>query len=253
MINHKINLELMLNKFKKKERTADKKIYLKDNSYSKPKEIFKFIEKKAFTNKHKNYLCLDIGCAGGNFIYYLKEKNPQCEFHGIDPILKLITKAKKNVTNCKFYKKSVLKPSSFSPKLYDKIFMVGVHPIFDDFTKPLKNIISWTKPKGEIYICDMFNPFPVDVFIYYRMSKDIKKNKLESGWNNLSISSFSRFLKNHKKVKSFSFTKFNMPFDLKRQKNPARSWTIKDENKNRFIINGLGIIQNQYLLKIIVH
>ena len=131
--------------------------------------------------------------------------------------------------------------------------MVGVHPIFDDFTIFLKNILNWTKSKGEIYICDMFNPYPVDVFIYYRMSNDIKTNKLERGWNNLSISSFSRFLKNHKKVKSFSFTKFNMPFDLKRQKNPARSWTIKDENKNRFIINGLGIIQNQYLLKIIVH
>ena len=178
--------------------------------------------------------CLDIGCAGGNFIYYLKEKNPQCEFHGIDPILKLITKAKKNVTNCKFYKKSVLKPSSFSPKVYDKIFMVGVHPIFDDFTKPLKNIISWTKPKGEIYICDMFNPFPVDVFIYYRMSKDIKKNKLESGWNNFSIETFSNYLKKIKKVKSFSFTKFDMPFDLKKQKDPARSWTIQEKGKKTY-------------------
>ena len=48
MINHNINLEFMLNKFKKKERTADKKIYLKDNSYSKPKEIFKFIEKSFY-------------------------------------------------------------------------------------------------------------------------------------------------------------------------------------------------------------
>ena len=80
MINHNINLEFMLNKFKKKERTADKKIYLKDNSYSKPKEIFKFIEKKAFTNKNKNYLCLDIGCAGGNFIYYLKKKTLNVNF-----------------------------------------------------------------------------------------------------------------------------------------------------------------------------
>ena len=94
----------------------------------------------------------------------------------MDPISDLVKKAKNYVPNCRFYKKSVLNPKSWQSKIYDKVFMVGVHPIFDDFTIPLKNIISWTKPKGEIYICDMFNPFPVDVFIYYRMSKDIKKN-----------------------------------------------------------------------------
>tara|TARA_Y200000002_G_scaffold299837_1_gene254799 strand:- start:25656 stop:26387 length:732 start_codon:yes stop_codon:yes gene_type:complete len=243
----------MSKKIKKKERTADTKIYLKNNNKLSPKEVFKFIEKLSFKNNNKKFLCLDVGCAAGNFIYFLKKKNPQCEFHGMDSVLKLVNKAKKNVPNCKFYKKSVLNPKAWPINTYEKIFMVGVHPIFDDFTIFLKNILNWTKSKGEIYICDMFNPYPVDVFIYYRMSNDIKKNKLERGWNNLSISSFSRFLKNHKKVKSFSFTKFNMPFDLKRQKNPARSWTIKDENKNRFIINGLGIIQNQYLLKIIVH
>ena len=99
----------------------------------------------------------------------------------------------------------------------------------------------------------MFNPFPVDVFIYYRMSKDIKKDKLESGWNNFSIESFSNFLKTNKRVKSFSFTKFDMPFDLKKQKDPVRSWTIKEKNKKRLMINGLGLIQNQCLLKIILN
>ena len=171
----------------------------------------------------------------------------------MDPISDLVYKAKNYVPDCKFYKKSVLNPRSWKSKIYDKVFMVGVHPIFDDFTIPLKNIISWTKPKGEIYICDMFNPFPVDVFIYYRMSKDIKKDKLESGWNNFSIESFSNFLKTNKRVKSFSFTKFDMPFDLKKQKDPVRSWTIKEKNKKRLMINGLGLIQNQCLLKIILN
>ena len=38
-----------------------------------------------------------------------------------------------------------------------------------------------------------------------------------------------------------------MPFDLKRQKDPVRSWTIKSKNK-RLMINGLNIIQPQTLL-----
>ena len=237
-------------KLLKKERTADSPIYMKDNTYKKPKEMFKFIEHAAFKKKIKNQKCLDVGCAGGNFIYFLKKKNPKNDFYGIDPIKKLVDKAKKNVPNCNFFKKSVINKNSFKPKTFEKTFMVGVHPIFDDFRPPLKNMIKWTKPGGEIYICDMFNPFPVDVFIYYRMSKDIKKNKLERGWNNFSIKSLSNYLKKEKRVKSFSFTKFDMPFDLKRQKDPVRSWTIKESGKKRLMINGLGLIQNQALLNI---
>ena len=40
-----------------------------------------------------------------------------------------------------------------------------------------------------------------------------------------------------------------MPFDLKPQKDPIRSWTIKSENR-RLMINGISIIQPQTLLKI---
>ena len=234
----------------RKKRTADSPIYIKDNSYKKPKEMFKFIERLSFKDKDKKFKCLDVGCAGGNFLYFLKEKNPKSEFYGMDPVKDLIQKSITNVPNCRFYKKSALMKNSWNSKIFDKIFMVGVHPIFDDFTIPLKNMIKWTKSKGEIYICDMFNPYPVDVFIYYRMAENIKNNKLERGWNNFSMKSFTDFLNSEKRVKSFSFTKFDMSFDLKKQKDPVRSWTIKEVGKKRLMINGLGLVQNQCLLKI---
>ena len=50
-------------------------------------------------------------------------------------------------------------------------------------------------------------------------------------------------------IKNFKFKKFEMPFDLKQQKDPIRSWTIKS-NKNRLMINGLSIIQPQTPLTI---
>ena len=40
-----------------------------------------------------------------------------------------------------------------------------------------------------------------------------------------------------------------MPFDLKPQKDPARSWTIK-LGKKRLTTNGLSLIQRQILLSI---
>ena len=53
--------------------------------------------------------------------------------------------------------------------------MIGVHPIFDNFESCFANLINWGKPRAEIFICDMFNPFPVDVLIRYKLSENYKK------------------------------------------------------------------------------
>ena len=115
---------------------------------------------------------------------------------------------------------SVLK-KFIKEKSFDKIFLIGVHPIFDDFEKCFSNLIYWTKPKGEIYICDMFNPFPVDVLIKYKLSKNYKSKVFESGWNIFSQKSVSTFLNKNDFIKSFTFKKFEMPFDLKPQKDQS--------------------------------
>ena len=127
--------------------------------------------------------------------------------------------------------------------------MIEVHPIFDNFESCFANLINWGKPRAEIFICDMFNPFPVDVLIRYKLSENYKSKIYESGWNIFSKSSVSKFLKKNRKIKSFYFKTFQMPFDLKPQKDPIRSWTIRSEKK-RLMINGLSIIQPQTLLKI---
>ena len=226
-------------------------IYLKENRYKKTKEMFKFIDRHAFRNKNKKYeeeVC-DIGCAAGEFLFFLKEKYPRKLFTGVDVRKDLLTKAKKIVKNVNFKKGSVLKKNLFKKSQFDKIFMIGVHPIFDNFEGCFTNLINWGKPRSEIFICDMFNPFPVDVLIRYKLSENYKSNIYESGWNIFSKSSVSKFLKKNRNVKSFDFKTFQMPFDLKPQKDPIRSWTIRSEKK-RLMINGLSIIQPQTLLKI---
>ena len=95
----------------------------------------------------------------------------------------------------------------------------------------------------------MFNPNPVDVIIKYRLSKNYKTNTFESGWNIFSKKSVINFLKKNKNVKSYTFQEFFMPFHLKPQKDPVRSWTV-DINKKKVMVNGLSIIQPQTLLKI---
>ena len=232
-------------------RTHDQ-IYMHENRYKKTKEMFKFIERKAFNNKRilkKEVIC-DFGCAAGEFLYYLKKKHPNNFFVGTDIRNDLIHKGKKILPDIKFLKKSVLKKNSFSKNLFHKSFLIGVHPIFDEFEKCFSNLIYWTKPSGKIFICEMFNPHPIDVLIKYRDSSKYNKGNYESGWNIFSEKSVSNFLRKNKSVKKFKFDKFTMPFDLKPQKDPVRSWTFRDSKRRRFVTNGLSIIQPQQLLTI---
>ena len=71
-------------------------IYLTENRYKKPKEMFKFIEKKAFKKKegYKKKLICDFGCAAGEFLYYLEKKRPSNEYYGTDIRLDLLKKLK---------------------------------------------------------------------------------------------------------------------------------------------------------------
>ena len=226
-------------------------IYLKENRYKNTKEMFKFIDKEAFQNKikYKKEKICDVGCAAGEFLYFLKKKYYKKSFTGVDVRKDLLIKAKKNVKNVDFIKGTVLNKKLFKKSKFDKIFLIGVHPIFDNFEKCFANLINLTKPKGEIFICDMFNPYPVDVLIRYKLSKNYRSKIFETGWNIFSQKSVSNFLKKKQIVKKFYFKSFQMPFDLKPQKDPIRSWTIKSGNK-RLMINGISIIQPQTLLKI---
>ena len=82
-------------------------LYLKENRYKKPKEIFKLLLKK-ISKMHKRkkiFHVADIGCATGEFLYYLKNNLRDVNFYGFDSQHLLLTKAKNRVKNVKFIKK----------------------------------------------------------------------------------------------------------------------------------------------------
>lgn len=69
-------------------------IYLKENYYDNPKEIFIFLGKLIDKCSLKNNI-LDIGCARGEFLYYLNKIFTETKFTGIDYSKNLIDEAKK--------------------------------------------------------------------------------------------------------------------------------------------------------------
>ena len=234
------------------KRTHDK-FYIKEVNKTPIKEAFKMIADNLADINFKNNDSLkfgDIGCAAGALPNYIKSKYDNLDVNGFEYSNDLLSIAKKTYPNVKFSKVDVTDPNSIKAKSLDIITMSGVLCIFDNSEKIISNLLKWIKPNGRILIFNMFNEYDLDVFIKYKHSNEAMETGLESGWNIVSQKSISLFLKK-KNIKSFKFTKFEMPFDLPKKKSDyVRAWTEKDINKNRYLTNGLNIIQPFYLLQI---
>jgi ubiquinone/menaquinone biosynthesis C-methylase UbiE len=223
-------------------------LYLKENRYKKPKECFKMLIRllKKKINKKIKYKLIDIGCANGELIFNLEKNFKNVEITGLDIRKDLINKAKKNVSrNINFIRKDISNKKFKLKNKYDIIIFSGVLAIFDNPNLVLKNLLKVLKPKGTIYIFDIFNMFDYNIYTKYEDIK-MKKKVLQSGWNMLSLNFIKKFFKN----KKVEFFKFNINKKIKKNKSdPLRTWTIKFQKKNYFT-NALNFIYHQYWIRI---
>ncbi|MBJ41776.1 MAG: hypothetical protein CMJ80_00505 [Planctomycetaceae bacterium] len=233
------------------QRTHDK-IYLNESSYNEPKRLHKFICQVSIEKVDENEklnLC-DFGCGAGDFLYYVRSRLPKSNLMGIDVLPELIDKGCTNLPSVNFQLGNVLDSTLRSSNEFDKVFLTGVHMIFDEFETCFSNLIDWTKPGGSVCITGMFNPYPVDVIIKYKHSVDYDNDMYEDGWNIFSQQSVIHYLKKKPKVSSFAFHEFKIDLDLPKQEDYIRSWTFPTFSGDRLITNGLCILQPIYLLEI---
>ncbi len=231
------------------ERTHDK-LYLYENRKETPKEYFKFIIDNA-----KNYIdnlsypeILDIGCATGDFLYYFGKIYPDARKYGVDIMDELLSKAKNEVDEAIFLKGNIEKGLDFIETRFDAIFMSGVHSIFDNFEIILDNTLSLLKEHGRVYIFGIFNPEPIDVMI--RSRKSNYTEAWETGWNLFSIETVKGYL--YKRNLDFDFKEFNLDIELrKKNDDPLRTWTMKLDNGDKIVMNGLQLVHTFYLLEIV--
>lgn len=234
-------------------RTHDKEVYLNEDRYENPKEIFKTVHRYAKSGKslRPGAIVGDFGCAAGEFLYYLRSQEPAARYCGYDVVPELLAKAREKVYGCDFKEGSVLDQALLSGGSLDVAFMVGVHEIFDDFVPAVSNLLYWTRPGGSIYLFGGFNPYPVDVYVKYHAVADPEPDHREPGWNQFSKASFSRYLDHRLGPGRHRFIPFQLPFDLSpRADDPVRTWTFLDGQGRRLIRNGLSLLINLELLEI---
>ena len=223
------------------------KIYLKSNLYKKPKENFKLLQKilKKRLSSKKKYSVIDIGCANGELLFFLKNKNKNFDLTGVEIRSDLVNKAKKNLPKDVIVKKMDFNSNIKSFGKYDIIISSGVISIFDDLEIFFRNINKIKKKNTLFYFFGGFNDYPYDVRTRY-VDVNMTKKIYQTGWNIWSIKTMKNFFGKKKFKKHY----FNIAFDLKKNsKDLVRSWTVKI-GKRRYSTNGLMILQNQMWLEV---
>jgi len=238
--------------FKKKIKRLHDNLYLNESRYQKPKESSKELVnliKKHFNNKIKKLNTveyLDIGCANGELIYFIKKNFKNFNTTGLDILPRLLVKAKKYNSKTIFKTKNINSKKFNFKKKFDIITMNGVVSIFDNFETSFNNVLKLMHKNSIFYVHSHFNPYPYDVFVKYSEKKF--PNVFQSGWNIFSLNSIQSYCKKKKlKIKIYPF---NIKINLNpKKKDLVRTWTLSLKNK-KFFTNGLNLLLSKYFLVI---
>jgi SAM-dependent methyltransferase len=228
--------------------------YLKEDRKDKPKEYFKFIS--SVTAPHLDALAspriLDIGCATGDFLYYMAGLYPKANLHGIDVMPQLLQRAASELPHATLSEGNICDAATLPRQQFDAVFMNGVHSIFDDVKPWLENFVQLIdgSANGRGYIFGIFNPEPFDVRVKARSADDPQDGPWQAGWNCFSTKTFSNILE-ALGVHSHRFHPWTIGIDVPRHEDdPLRSWSFQYLDGSRGIINGTQVMHHFMLLEI---
>ena len=235
----------------KGQRLADDNIYLQDDRYHKPKEIFKLIAERimALPARGTPLDILDVGCATGELLFHLAYAlGPNHKYSGVDVSSAMLTVAKTMVPAADFSELDISADTGNLGRAYDVVICSGVLGIFDDATVPLRNLLKLCKPGGVVMAIADLNDSNIDLISRYRRVGEATA-PWETGWNIFSIKTIESIVFNASPKYRINFTDIEMPFDIPTNKDPMRNWTVKIDGR-RLRTNGAGLLLRQKLIEI---
>ena len=188
----------------------------------------------------------DLGCGNGNFLFHLRKKYPLCKLYGYEYSAKMLNESKrsKHLQGIKFSKIDILNEKL--PNLCDVGFSTAVTYQFSEkeFVNAMKNIYLSLNKKG-IYI-------GFELFTSHNHNLEIvEKTDFYKEGIPLHVRSYKSVEKSLKEIgfREINFLPFLIPIDLKNKKiktddkvkkyqNDLKTFTIKDEKKNRLMFRG---------------
>jgi SAM-dependent methyltransferase len=166
-----------------------------------------------YIQNDQNYLFIELGCGGGDFIRYLKEKYNNIEFFGIDKSFigcKIALEKYDNICHSNSIICGDIFQHPFLPEKFDIAFSFGLIEHFDHPEKVIKKHVDLLKPNG-ILVCIIPNLLGIQgkffsMNVWKPKNKKIKKKgKWIWGMKYITIEELKKWL-NSMKLKNIMVT-----------------------------------------------
>lgn len=222
--------------------------YITEGWAKEPKHTFRRVGRAAQEIGFEGAKVLDIGCATGELIFYLKSLFPDWQFTGIDLFDDLIDEARKNVPSETFLKSDFLELDEALHGEFDLICAVGVISLFEDedaerFWEKAQALL---KPGGRMIILGPLNEFGIDMKLRHRKWMDGKRGEWERGWSIPSRQSVE--LSMSQRFSDYTIEPYEPQLDLEPKNDPIRTWTVPYGGKDRQLTNGLKLLVDYFLI-----
>lgn len=225
--------------------------YVTNGRYENPKELFKqaLAKLKTLVGDKDTLDLVDLGCANGEFLYYVRQNFPRWNLTGFDFTEQFIQTGREfeGLAGITLETKDFFTVE----ENFDIVCCFGTCPIFPDIEKPLEKLLSICRDGG-IIICDgLFNKFDVEVRTVFC---DSSKPEFEGIWhqdfNQHSRKRLRRFLEG--KVAEVEFEDLVMGVELLSNPDDPHTnvWTFRDEDGRVLITNGMNMILNSTIMTI---
>jgi SAM-dependent methyltransferase len=222
--------------------------YLGEVRYTKPKRVFSMLaqlmEESGLAKGGARFL--DVGCATGELIYFLRERFPALAFAGVDNQPEFIATARRQeeLRDVTFAEADAL---AYSGEPSDFVACFGMLGIFDSFEPLLESLLRNTRKGGRVYLHALLNDVDIDVRVYYRDNQN--KKDWNRGFNIFSMDQVAKWLE--PRVASWRVMPVELDVDIARRPElPHRAYTQKLEGGRRVTTNGLCLVLPEKILEI---
>jgi 2-polyprenyl-3-methyl-5-hydroxy-6-metoxy-1,4-benzoquinol methylase len=214
-------------------------VYIKD---SVRKEYYDLVYKDL--ERLKVNSVLDVGCATGDFLYYLDDQKIQTQI-GIDISNELIKLARKRVAHAKFHETDVFEFCQQKTS-FDAVCLLGTLHTFLDYEELIGQICYSCSPRVLI-IQSPFNTNPVDVRVFHADAiVNSEKMQYQCAYSIYCLEKFTSFLKTLGAV--VSVKNYEMKQTLKRDYgDPMRNYHINVDGE-KCLTNGASIILREFIV-----
>jgi len=222
--------------------------YIAEGWSAEPKESFKELLGIIRTETPNPSSILDVGCATGELLGFLSSQFPSASCLGVDVTDDLLIAARNNLPAAEFVNASALDlPERLTGK-FDLTCAIGCMSIFDESQIDAfwTNLFRATRPGGLIVVLSPLNEFGVDAMIRHRKRRNGRVAQWETGWNIFSKETVGEIVKAN--GSSLQLKHFQIQIDLMPKDDPIRTWTMKTENRDRQLTNGLKLLVDHYFM-----